>query len=400
MNKQKNLIAVLALLLLSMSVKAQDNVYPHYGFWSNWKLGAEAIYNHQYGNGDFFDWRHATDAGFGIVLEKELNHVWDVRLHGAMPGLFTNEKNLGDGTWYDRYGKLTADFKFSINDAIMGYNPDRRFSIYALAGAGLENLFRIERYGDFAILWQGGLGISQDFGKHGTVYAEYIVDNIADIPDYHYIHDLHGSVAVGLMYRFGPTTKDAERIANENKFDQEELNALYNKVDQLNGELNDAQQEEGRLNQRVGDLEQQLADANAALAAAANDKDEDEELDAAINGITDDNVAFRALPFSVLFANDSYAIAADQMEKIQAVADVMKQNPELRISVVGYCDYTASEEYNQQLSERRANAVKDQLIKLGVEESRLTDYGKGKTTAFGDLKSGVNRRVSFYRIVE
>ena len=398
MNKQKNLIAVLALLLLGMNVKAQDNVYPHYGFWSNWKLGAEAIYNHQYGNGDFFDWRHATDAGFGIVLEKELNHVWDVRLHGAMPGLFTNEKNLGDGTWYDRYGKLTADFKFSINDAIMGYNPERRFSIYALAGAGLENLFRIERYGDFAILWQGGLGISQDFGKHGTVYAEYIVDNIADIPDYHYIHDLHGSVAVGLMYRFGPTTKDAERIANENKFDQEELNALYNKVDQLNGELNDAQQEEGRLNQRVGDLEQQLADANAALAAAANDKDE--ELDAAINGIADDNVAFRALPFSVLFANDSYAIAADQMEKIQAVADVMKQNPELRISVVGYCDYTASEEYNQQLSERRANAVKDQLIKLGVEESRLTDYGKGKTTAFGDLKSGVNRRVSFYRIVE
>ena len=398
MNKQKNLIAVVALLLLGLNVKAQDNVYPHYGFWSNWKLGAEAIYNHQYGNGDFFDWRHATDAGFGIVLEKELNHVWDVRLHGAMPGLFTNEKNLGDGTWYDRYGKLTADFKFSINDAIMGYNPERRFSIYALAGAGFESRFRIERYGNFAVLWQGGLGISQDFGKHGTVYAEYIVDNIADIPDYHYIHDLHGSVAVGLMYRFGPTTKDAERIANENKFDQEELNALYNKVDQLNGELNDAQQEEGRLNQRVGDLEQQLADANAALAAAANDKDE--ELDAAINGIADDNVAFRALPFSVLFANDSYAIAADQMEKIQAVADVMKQNPELRISVVGYCDYTASEEYNQQLSERRANAVKDQLIKLGVEESRLTDYGKGKTTAFGDLKSGVNRRVSFYRIVE
>lgn len=398
MNKQKSLIAVVALLLLGLNVKAQDNVYPHYGFWSNWKLGAEAIYNHQYGNGDFFDWRHATDAGFGIVLEKELNHVWDVRLHGAMPGLFTNEKFLGDGIWYDRYGKLTADFKFSINDAIKGYDPERRFSIYALAGAGFESLFRIDRYGDFAVLWQGGLGISQDFGKHGTVYAEYVVDNIADIPDFNYIHDLHGSVAVGLMYRFGPTTKDAERIANEKKFNQEELDALYNKVNQLNGELNDAQQEEGRLNQRVGDLEQQLADANAALAAAANNNDE--ELDAAINGIADDNVAFRALPFSVLFANDSYAIAADQMEKIQAVADVMKQNPELRLSVVGYCDYTASEEYNQQLSERRANAVKNQLIKLGVEESRLTDYGKGKTTAFGDLKSGVNRRVSFYRIVE
>ena len=76
------------------------------------------------------------------------------------------------------------------------------------------------------------------------MYAEYVVDNIADIPDFNYIHDLHGSVAVGLMYRFGPTTKDAERIANEKKFNQEELDALYNKVNQLNGELNDAQQEE------------------------------------------------------------------------------------------------------------------------------------------------------------
>ena len=84
-----------------------------------------------------------------------------------------------------------------------------------------------ERYGNLAVLWQGGLGISQDFGKHGTVYAEYVVDNTADIPDFHYIHDLHGSVAVGLMYRFGPTTKDAERIASEKKFNQEKY--IFNK---------------------------------------------------------------------------------------------------------------------------------------------------------------------------
>ncbi len=163
----------------------------------------------------------------------------------------------------------------------------------------------------------------------------------------------------------------------------------------LNGELDQAQQEEMRLNGRVIELEQQLA---AAENAAKNNKND--EMDAVINGVFDDNVAFRALPFSVLFAVDSYAITVTEMEKVEAVAQVMKENPELRISVVGYCDYTASEEYNQQLSEHRAQAVKDQLVKLGIDESRLTNYGKGKTTAFGDIKSGVNRRVSFYRIID
>ena len=198
------------------------------------------------------------------------------------------------------------------------------------------------------------------------------------------------------MFRFGPTQKDLDRIANENRLNQDDFDALNDKVNKLNGDLSEAQLEEMRLNNRVNELEQQLADA--AEAAAQNNTND--EMDAVINGISDDNVAFRALPFSVLFEVDSYGITPNQMEKIEAVAQVMKDNPELRISVVGYCDYTASEEYNQQLSERRAQAVKEQLIKLGVEESRLTDYGKGKTTAFGDIKSGVNRRVSFYRIID
>lgn len=395
MNKKKSLIAVVAFVLFSLNVMAQDNAYPRYGFWSNWKLGAEAIYNQQFGTpGGFLGWRHSTDAGFGIVLEKELTHVWDLRLHGAIPGIFTN---VPDGTpgWYDRYGKLTADVKFNINDAIAGYNPERRFSVYALAGAGISDRYAVERYGKFAALLQGGLGVSCDFGKHGTFYAEYVVDNVADISDPNFVHDLHGSAVVGLMFRFGPTQKDLDRIANANKPSQEDYDALNNQVNRLSGKLDDAQQQEARLNQRVNELEQQLAEAEAA--AKENDND---ELDAAINGISDDNVAFRALPFSVLFENDSYGISPSQMEKIEAVAQVMKENPDLRISVVGYCDYTASEEYNQQLSERRAQVVKDQLVKLGVDESRLTNYGKGKTTAFGDIKSGVNRRVSFYRIID
>lgn len=77
MNKHKPLALFVLLLALVQGVVAQEGNanYPAYGFWSNWKLGGEAIYNHQYANGGFLDWRHATDAGFGIVVEKELHYA-------------------------------------------------------------------------------------------------------------------------------------------------------------------------------------------------------------------------------------------------------------------------------------------------------------------------------------
>ena len=61
MNKKRSLIAIVALVLFSMNVMAQDNAYPRYGFWSNWKLGAEAIYNQQFGTpGGFLGCRRCS----------------------------------------------------------------------------------------------------------------------------------------------------------------------------------------------------------------------------------------------------------------------------------------------------------------------------------------------------
>ena len=67
------------------------------------------------------------------------------------------------------------------------------------------------------------------------------------------------------------------------------------------------------------------------------------------------------------------------------------------MSVDGYTDSVGSDEYNQRLSERRANSVKDYLETLGVSGSRLTAQGFGKTNpvASNDTAEGraQNRRV-------
>lgn len=374
MTKHKSLSLLVVLVALAQGAMAQggSTAYPRYGFWSNWKVGGEIIYNHQYSNGGFFDFGHATDLGLGLVGEKELSYLWDFRLQVAWPGFFSKESNAVGGTFFDRYGKYTANFKLSLNDLFMGYDPQRRFSVYALLGGGVASNFRVADFGYWSVMAQGGFGCSYDFGKHGSVYAEYVVDNIANIPDFGHLHDLHGALSVGLLYRFGPTSADSRRIAREAELTQGNLDALKHRVDALEQEL----------------------------ASAMVDEKEETETDAAINGYDGGKQSLRALPFSVFFDNDSYVIAADQMEVIEAVAKLMWNNPEMRLDVVGYCSYTNSEDYNQELTDHRAEAVKNELVRLGVNESRLVASGKGHSLDIGDSKSGINRRVSFFRIVD
>jgi outer membrane protein OmpA-like peptidoglycan-associated protein len=78
-------------------------------------------------------------------------------------------------------------------------------------------------------------------------------------------------------------------------------------------------------------------------------------------------------------------------------AATIKSNPNVAINVNGYCDAIGSEEYNLRLSDRRADAVVDYLVKQGIPSSQLIPNGYGKTDflAPNDTAEGraQNRRV-------
>jgi len=75
----------------------------------------------------------------------------------------------------------------------------------------------------------------------------------------------------------------------------------------------------------------------------------------------------------------------------------LKANPNVAVNVNGYCDSIGSEEYNVKLSDRRADAVINYLVKAGIPSSRLIPHGYGKTNfvATNDTAEGraENRRV-------
>ena len=82
---------------------------------------------------------------------------------------------------------------------------------------------------------------------------------------------------------------------------------------------------------------------------------------------------------------------------LDEAATTLKANPNVTINVNGYCDAIGSEAYNLKLSDRRADAVVDYLVKAGIPSSQLVPHGYGKTdfVAPNDTAEGraQNRRV-------
>jgi OOP family OmpA-OmpF porin len=85
-------------------------------------------------------------------------------------------------------------------------------------------------------------------------------------------------------------------------------------------------------------------------------------------------------------------------KEIQKFADVMKNNPDLKVVIEGHTDNVGGKDFNEKLSAKRANSVKDYLTKnFGIAESRLTakGYGMAKPLDSNTTKAGrqKNRRV-------
>jgi len=100
----------------------------------------------------------------------------------------------------------------------------------------------------------------------------------------------------------------------------------------------------------------------------------------------------------ILFAVDSAVLSSESMASLDEFAQVMRDFPKTAILVQGYTDSTGSEQYNMQLSERRAKAVYNHLALREVEQARMAaiGYGEGYPVADNATPEGRarNRRVS------
>jgi peptidoglycan-associated lipoprotein len=84
-----------------------------------------------------------------------------------------------------------------------------------------------------------------------------------------------------------------------------------------------------------------------------------------------------ALP-DIYFEFDRYDLSSDARAKLRAVADWLQDNPAVRVEIEGHCDELGTSEYNLALGAKRTYAVKDYLISLGIDRSRLWTLSYGE----------------------
>ena len=102
---------------------------------------------------------------------------------------------------------------------------------------------------------------------------------------------------------------------------------------------------------------------------------------------------------TIYFDYDKAEIRPDQVSRLQSDASWLKQHPAVKFTVEGNCDDRGSEEYNLALGDRRANAVKEFLVKQGVPLTSINtvSYGEERPVCKDDSENCFqqNRRASF-----
>jgi outer membrane protein OmpA-like peptidoglycan-associated protein len=93
----------------------------------------------------------------------------------------------------------------------------------------------------------------------------------------------------------------------------------------------------------------------------------------------------------VLFDFNKYTLKPEAREKLAKVSGILLAYPNLKLQVEGYTDNIGSDEYNQKLSEQRADAVRDYLASQGVPDANITAAGYGKSSPIADNSTNSGR---------
>ena len=377
----KKLFLMLAAGMMAASVNAQNTVITSNKAGDNWYIGANAgvstTLTKQTPDGGFFK---ALAPTFGVRVGKNLTTVFGLALDADMH--FKSNKK-----WYDGSKTFVEDINvnllgtFNLSNLFAGYPGEpRAFEVIALGGFGWEHGFNhLPKTNavtskvalDFAFnlgankAWQLYIEPSLNYNLKSWVGGidEAAIAVLADINDPGFKYDVNRaffSLKAGFNYKFG-NSNGTHNFAKQQLRDQSEIDALNGKINELRADNNAKDSKIAADAQTIADLQKKLADCESRPVQVVEKKAE-------------------YLQPHVIFRQGKSTIDAAQYASIEMVANYMKNHKDAKLKVQGYASPEGKAEFNQKLSEKRAEAVKNALVKkYKIAADRITCEGLGAT---------------------
>lgn len=360
----KKFIAVIVACLTCSGIYAQ-RAYEGANLGDNWSIGIHAGVTTPLTHSAFFPNMRAT---WGLGIGKQLTPFFGMGVEAMTSINTTASKTAFDNT---NVSLLTS---VNLSNLFAGYwGTPRLFEIETVAGLGWLH-YAQNGDGDRNSI-SSKLGLNFNFNL-GEVKAWTIGIRPALVYDLNACGERNvgfnanraaWEITAGLKYHFR-CSNGKHHISFAKLYDQAEVDALNEQVNNLRQTNVDQEAELTAANQRNAELEQQLADCKNQGPVIVTDT------------ITSHK---KTLESVVTFRQGGVSVVASQTPNVERIATYLKNHEKATVSIKGYASPEGKAEVNARIAQQRADAVKSLLVKrYKIAENRITAEGQGVGNMF------------------
>ena len=378
----------MAAAMLTASASAQRTAVTANKAQDNWYLGINAgvdtYLKEKLGSDGFFK---SIAPTVGVRVGKNLTTVFGLALEGDVVFKSNNKWYPGSKTFIEG---LSLDLMgtFNMSNLFAGYKGEPRpFEVIALYGFGWEhdfnhlpksNAINSRVAVDFAYnlgadkAWQLYIEPSLTYNLHNWLGGVDVSN------EFQYdARNAYFGLKAGVNYKFG-NSNGSHNFKIEELRDQAEIDGLNAKINELRADNNAKDGKIAADAREIADLKAKLAACEARpVQTVVEEKKEN------------------VLQPMVIFRQGKSTIDAAQYASIEMVAKYLRNHKDAKVIVRGFASPEGKAEFNQKLSEKRAEAVKTALIKrYKISKDRITTQGLGATDKISE-ENDFNRVAMF-----
>lgn len=360
----KKFIAVIVACLTFSGIYAQ-RAYEGANLGDNWSIGIHAGVTTPLTHSAFFPNMRAT---WGLGIGKQLTPFFGMGVEAMTSINTTASKTAFDNT---NVSLLTS---VNLSNLFAGYwGTPRLFEIETVAGLGWLHYAQNGDGDRNSISSKLGLNFNFNLGeaKAWTIGIKpalvYDLNACGERNVGFNANRAAWEITAGLKYHFR-CSNGKHHISFAKLYDQAEVDALNEQVNNLRQTNADQEAELTAANQRNAELEQQLADCKNQGPVIVTDT------------ITSHK---KTLESVVTFRQGGVSVVASQTPNVERIATYLKNHEKATVSIKGYASPEGKAEVNARIAQQRADAVKSLLVKrYKIAENRITAEGQGVGNMF------------------